>query len=387
MRHVTSRRVDDSRHRDRDSDVTHHLPQEMSLRDVVFNYPAIDNHAHPLLKEECRRNLPFEGVISEAQPDAVKDTIHSLPGYRAARQLAELYGLEPDAGWEEIKNHRDGLEYDRLCNMSMQQLGIQCLLLDDGLQGVQEMANDLSWHRRFANNSVYRLVRIEPVAEVRAQLEIECPKDLRMALTVRLKDILKSLSPTDPNVFEVFSSAFSTTLTDLARDPVVVGFKSVVCYRTGLNVCVNPEDLSDVERSVVATVSSWKAGGGSDVLRLADKALNDFVVCTALSVAAEFNKPGECTSIRGCTLSERRGIFIQSNSTLGLVIPTSPSRYPLRLTCSRSSRHTQRRRSSFSTAAIPTPAMRGILHLCTKTSMLTSERYSPLLVGTASALS
>ena len=158
--------VDDSRRRGRDSDVTHHLPQEMSLRDVVFNYPAIDNHAHPLLKEECRRNLPFEGVISEAQPDAVKDAIHSLPGYRAARQLAELYGLDPDAGWEEIKNHRDGLEYDRLCNMSMQQLGIQCLLLDDGLRGVQEMANDLSWHRRFANNSVYRLVRIEPVAEV-----------------------------------------------------------------------------------------------------------------------------------------------------------------------------------------------------------------------------
>ena len=29
---------------------------EMSSRDVVFNYPAIDNHAHPLLKEECRRN-------------------------------------------------------------------------------------------------------------------------------------------------------------------------------------------------------------------------------------------------------------------------------------------------------------------------------------------
>ena len=163
-------------------------------------------------------------------------------------------------GWEEIKNHRDGLEYDRLCNMNTQQSEIQCLLLDNGLQGVQEMANRSSWHRRFANNSVYRLVRIEPVAEVRARLEIECPKDLRMALTVWLKDVLQSLSPTDPNAFEAFSSAFSTTLTDLARDPVVVVFKSVVCYRTGLNVWVDPEDLSNVERRVVATVSSWKDG-------------------------------------------------------------------------------------------------------------------------------
>ena len=145
----------------------------MSLRDVVFNHPAIDNHAHPLLKEDCRRNLPFEGVISEAQPDAIKGAIRSLPGYRAARQLAELYGLDPDADWEEVKNHRDALQYDRLCDINMRQLGIQCLLLDDGLQGVQEMANDLSWHGRFANNSVFRLVRIEPVAEVRVRLDIE----------------------------------------------------------------------------------------------------------------------------------------------------------------------------------------------------------------------
>ena len=141
----------------------------MSLRDVVFNYPTIDNHAHPLLKQEFRQGLPFEGVISEAQSDAIKDAVHSLPGYRATRQLAELYGLDPDADWEEITSHRDTLEYDHLCNMNMQKSGIQCLLLDDGLQGAQEMANDLSWHGRFSNGSVYRLVRIESVAEVRVR--------------------------------------------------------------------------------------------------------------------------------------------------------------------------------------------------------------------------
>lgn len=138
----------------------------MSLRDVVFNHPAIDNHAHPLLKEERRRSLPFEGVISEAGSDAMRDAVHSLPGYRATRQLAELYGLDPGASWEEIASHRDTLGYDQLCNMNMQKLGIQCLLLDDGLRGVQEIANGLSWHGRFVNGSVYRLARIESVAEV-----------------------------------------------------------------------------------------------------------------------------------------------------------------------------------------------------------------------------
>ena len=80
--------------------------QRMSLRDVVFNYPAIDNHAHPLLKEEHRRSTPFEGAIEEAQPNAIEDAIHSLPGYRTTRQLAELYGLDPDVDWEEVKSHR-----------------------------------------------------------------------------------------------------------------------------------------------------------------------------------------------------------------------------------------------------------------------------------------
>ena len=139
----------------------------MGLRDVVFNCPAVDNHAHPLLKEECRRALLFEGVISEARPNAIKDVVHSLPGYRATRQLAELYGLDPGADWEVIKSHRDTLDYDQLCSMNMKKTGIQCLLLDDGLRGVQEMANTLSWHGRFTNGTVYRLVRIETVAEVR----------------------------------------------------------------------------------------------------------------------------------------------------------------------------------------------------------------------------
>lgn len=103
-----------------------------------------------------------------------------------------------------------------------------------------------------------------------------------------------SLSPTDPNVFGVFCSGLYTALRDLARDPVVVGFKSVVGYRTGLNINVNSDDLSGIERSVVATVSSWnKKAGGSSAPRLADKELNDFVVRAALLVATEFKKPGK----------------------------------------------------------------------------------------------
>ena len=188
-------------------------------------------------------------------------------------------------------------------------------------------------------------------------------------------------------MFDAFSSALYATLWDLARDPVVVGFKSVVCYRTGLNVSVNHGDSSGVERSIVATISSWRDAEGSDALRLADKALNDFVVRAALSIATESNKPGECTSIHDHTTSERRRAFVQSNSTPVSVMRTSPSHYPLQPTCNQSSRRTQRQHSSFSMAVIPTPVMRGISHPYTKMSTLISERFFQSLVDTASALS
>jgi hypothetical protein len=104
---------------------------------------------------------------------------------------------------------------------------------------------------------------------------------------------LKTLSPTDPEAFNAFSSTLYSTLGVFARDPVVAGFGSVVCYRAGLNVSVNPGDLSGVE-GIFATVSSWgNAGGLSEMLRSADKALNSFVVRTALSIAIEFDKSGE----------------------------------------------------------------------------------------------
>ena len=272
-------------------------PQRTSLRDIVFNYPAIDNHAHPLLKEEHRKSLAFEGLISGARPNAIEDAVHSLPGYRATRQLAELYGLDPGADWEEIKSYRDTLEYDQLCDMSMKRSGIQCLLLDDGLRGAREMANDLSWHGRFTNNSVYRLVRIETVAEVRIRY-LPSQGCRWMVLTMRLEHLLKSLSTTDPDfIFEAFHSALYSMLRIYACHPAVVGFKSVVCYRTGLNISPNSDDLSSVEMGIASTVSSWNGeAGGSDELRLANRALNDFVVRTALSIATEFNKPGKCCS-------------------------------------------------------------------------------------------
>ena len=199
------------------------------------------------------------------------------------------------------------------------------------------------------------------------RLEIKGPKDLRtVALTVWLKNVAFSDVPKRVRGFllRVFHNTHES------------------CTRSGgcgiQVVCLN--------RSVVATVSSWKDGGGSDVLRLVYKVLNGFVVCTTLYVAAEFNKPGECMPINGCASSERRGIFIQSNSTLALVMPTfdtltlSPPAYMQLITKAYPKTTFVLLHGSYSYT-------HDAGYLVSETSTPTSERYSPLLACTASALS
>lgn len=141
-------------------------PDFPQLYKTAFTYPAIDNHAHPLLRTEHRnhKDIPFEGVISEAGSAALQDSIHTLACHRAAAQLGDLYKLK-DTSWSDVRNHRLGVDYTDLCKQCMEPTGIQCILLDDGL-GVPELAADYTWHDQFTHSPTRRVVRIEVVAEV-----------------------------------------------------------------------------------------------------------------------------------------------------------------------------------------------------------------------------
>lgn len=150
------------------SETNTQLGQDLSkLLHIVSSHPAIDNHAHALLKIENRDAMPFEGLISEAAGLALtEDAIHTLACYRATAQLADLYGLSKDAGWEDVKRKRKELDYDQLCRLCMEPTRIQCILIDDGL-GVRDMVNDYKWHDRYTGSPTKRIVRIEVVAQVR----------------------------------------------------------------------------------------------------------------------------------------------------------------------------------------------------------------------------
>ena len=149
---------------------------------ILRGYPAIYNHAHPLLTEENRNRLDFEGLTSEVEGAALKDTVHTLAHTAARGDLLRLYDLPRHSSWEDIKKHRAARAYDELCRLCIKKAKIQCILINDGLGGVKEMAEGYRWHNRYTHSPTRRIVRVEVVAEVRTQYP-------RLSFTVSVLDL------------------------------------------------------------------------------------------------------------------------------------------------------------------------------------------------------
>ena len=139
-----------------------------NLAKAAYTFPAIDNHTHPLLKEAFRDSLPFEGIISEANGTALTEHApETLACYRATKQLSELFGCDNE--WEAVKDARKKLSYSQLCKSCLEPTGIQCVLLDDGLDGNDHRCEDVPWHDQFTSSTSKRIVRIEVAAQVRVR--------------------------------------------------------------------------------------------------------------------------------------------------------------------------------------------------------------------------
>jgi hypothetical protein len=94
----------------------------------------------------------------------------------------------------------------------------------------------------------------------------------------------------NPSLHSTFSTMLRARLALSAEDPNVAGFKSVVCYRTGLDVSTDSNLRAEewaLHHACNRIVSTPNVS-----LRLADKPSNDLVVRVTLEVAAKHNKPG-----------------------------------------------------------------------------------------------
>jgi hypothetical protein len=92
----------------------------------------------------------------------------------------------------------------------------------------------------------------------------------------------------DGNPIDTLENRLRESLTLSAAHPDVVGFKSIVCYRTGLDVSLSQSFAEQID-AIVRLHDEYKSTGA---FRLAEKSLNDLVVRVALEVAAQAGIPG-----------------------------------------------------------------------------------------------
>ncbi|KAH6637610.1 hypothetical protein C7974DRAFT_389857 [Boeremia exigua] len=255
------------------------------LRHVALHFPIIDNHAHNLILPTHADTIPFETITSEAQGRALRDTFKSLAHLRAARQLRELYQLDENASWTEILEQREEWlhsDHERLNQRCFE--GVTALLIDDGLAEPGKV-HPYDWHDRYTDAPSKRIVRIETVAE-------------RL-----MEDIVKDSDEDDLGKAHFYTKTWTTFMDDFERkiqdsidDREVVGFKSVICYRTGLDV------EEDYERAAKAVGYPFERYVKSCVrkrsFRIERKALNDYLVLRTLEILSDhvgrsddFSKP------------------------------------------------------------------------------------------------
>lgn len=200
------------------------------LKHLIDTIPVIDNHAHNILRPHQLASHDFLIITTEATGEALEDAPKSLAHLRAQRQLKKLYDLPASSSWSEIKEKRLKLvseDADALHKKCFE--GTQTLLIDDGLDdgaGVELYR----WHDKFTLSKCKRIVRIESVA---ASIMSNLHQQGKIPIGVAVAD-----EEACSLAWVTFITEFEDAILRALSDDDVVGFKSVVCYRTGLDIAV-----------------------------------------------------------------------------------------------------------------------------------------------------
>ncbi|CAI2177969.1 14333_t:CDS:10 [Funneliformis geosporum] len=254
------------------SDIKEPVTRDTLLK-TVNTFPIVDNHAHNLLNSSASLSCPLEVCFSEARGEALQKSIETSALKRGVRQLAKLYNCE--ATLEGVKCVTDTLSYEESCRTCFDPTGIQCLLLDDGLDSLDGL-RDVESHVGLVE-CAKRIVRIERIAE-------QIISDLVISFKNSGNDNLELQSFQDP---------FKNQLETLAKSDLVVSFKSIAAYRTGLNVSCDI-DYNIVVRSLAKFILEYGDGEKTKVVEtrlLVDKILIDYILNLAIEVAVKYDIP------------------------------------------------------------------------------------------------
>ena len=234
---------------------------EMSLNmedlvEAIETTPIIDHHAHNLLLPTELGAHELLSITSEANGLALQQGAPStLAHIRAVHQLSELLQCAPT--WDAVqaaveqKRKEPDEAWARQCFS-----GLETALIDDGLD--PSNVHPYEWHDRLTRSRCKRIVRIERVAESVMTSEFEEfrnePIDQHAAFT--------------HHVFRRFSTAIEAAI----ADPNVAGFKSVICYRTGLAI----REFNDGDRHFLGVI--FQSKDVKKLSRLEDDVLSPYFV-------------------------------------------------------------------------------------------------------------
>lgn len=254
------------------------------LQQLVQTFPLIDNHAHNMLTEEHAygsTEYPFESITSEAQGHALMDHVHSsLAHIRAVKEMAEFYQCPETlqdvkaARYEWVRR-----DYGGLIKRCFE--GTHAILMDDGL--LPEKINPFKWHRQFVP-TVSRIVRIEVIAAELLEHLAHAAGFMRVGL-----DADWDINQTESFLVR-FNTVFRNQIRVLANDPDVRGFKSVICYRTGLDISLESRNnfrphQSLTESTLLKCFHEFLQKAVRDHrYRVAQKEVNDYLVVAVCDV-------------------------------------------------------------------------------------------------------
>ncbi|KAI0404809.1 glutamine synthetase/guanido kinase [Xylaria palmicola] len=285
------------------------LEQHDLLNYVLDTLPVIDQHAHPLLRSEFMSGHPLLSIVSEASGEALEHAPSSLAQIRAVKQLAQVLGCEPT--WDAVAS---GIALKRTTSHEawIRQCldGIETVLVDDGL-GSPEQAEAYSWHDSFTNSKCKRIVRIESVAE-----------DIIARYCIAAKEDGIDPGGSRSEIADVIIGDFRKEVKRCIDDPEVAGFKSIICYRGGLDIKSAHEMLPTSPLDILRDIVTAHVQGKDNFLakkRLEHGPLNHLVVRETASListsTARFKKPFQFHTGLGdndITLSKSSPSFMQS---------------------------------------------------------------------------
>lgn len=251
----------------------------VDLRRTIRSCQIIDNHAHNILRPQQLRVADLLTITTEASGDALKDTSSSLAHLRAVRQLRALYELPISADWEDILQKRQEiLSHEEFTRIFMQKCfqGTHTILVDDGLDSGANI-QPYRWHDQFTVTPCKRIVRIETIAS-----------DILQAMHGS-RHLPVGVALADETACDLawveFISRFERAMLNALADPEVVGFKSVICYRTGLSVTIGRD--TEVSKTGLWSFSKhFLPDATSKGFRVESKGMNDALVISTCKLIA-----------------------------------------------------------------------------------------------------